>query len=147
MYNWLKAYHLSQELSIQLKTASQLLQYGKHSCTITWTKTTRPNLYVLLIWISERPQNSSRFHLRKTKAFKFMAMTVQFLSLGAPIWMSKKQPASRQSFNRGKGFVCFINVQADFMSVLHIIKTFNSGNFHFVFEEERQESKFQWQLF
>ena len=37
------------------------------------------------------------------------------------------------------GFVCIINAQADFLSVFHIIKTFNSGNFHFVSEQGRQD--------
>lgn len=42
---------------------------------------------------------------------------------------------------KGNGFVCIINAQADFLSVFHIIKTFNSSNFHFVPEQGQQDVK------
>ena len=76
-----------------------------------------------------------------------MAMTVHYLSFGARIWMWKKQPTSRQSFNIYETVLFAFYVQADFMSVLHIVNKNDSGKFNFAFQKGRQELKFQWQVY
>ena len=72
-----------------------------------------------------------------------MAMTAQYFSKCTNLNIKETTCFAPIIQSTAYGFVCFINVQADFMSVLNIIKTLNSGNFHFVFEKGRQQSKFQ----